>query len=101
CARGRTVAASRHRFGTVDVVGQGAIDVPGSTDSVELRAQDPHGPYSAPMLRLQQCPYPAAPDEVALTDGLAALLVGNGDPHVGGVLDVGGTRLRVVGRVEN
>src|SRR5262249_36112559 len=40
------IERARQRFGTVDVIARGSILVPGSLQHVEVRDQDPHGPYS-------------------------------------------------------
>ena len=92
-----SVVQAREWFGTIDVVGHWHLPLPGSVESVELRAQDPGGPYSGPMLRLLTGSYPSAPGEAALTDEVAAdLRVG-----VGGVLALDGRTWTVVGLVEN
>ncbi len=96
---GRTDAAVsdvRAWFGTVEVIGHRAAPVPGSVDTVELRAQDPHGVYGAPMLRLREGRYPVA-GEVAVTDAVAATF----QVGVGGTLTLGGPARAVVGLVEN
>jgi putative ABC transport system permease protein len=84
-------------FGTAQVIGHRAVPVPGSVESVELRAQDPHGPYGAPMLRLRKGRYPAAAGEVAVTDAVAATF----QVGVGGTFALGGSARTVVGLVEN
>jgi putative ABC transport system permease protein len=84
-------------FGTAQVIGHRAVPVPGSVESVELRAQDPHGPYGAPMLRLRKGRYPAAAGEVAVTDAVAATF----QVGVGGTFALGGSTRTVVGLVEN
>jgi putative ABC transport system permease protein len=91
------VARAREWFGTVDVIRHWYLPAPASVQTLELRAQDPGGPYSAPMLRLLAGRYPTTPDETALTDDVAAhLRVGVGD---GFTLD--GRTWTVVGLVEN
>jgi putative ABC transport system permease protein len=91
------IAQAREWFGTIDVIGHWQLPMPASAKTVELRAQDPHGPYSGPMLRLLTGRYPAAPGEAALTDEMAAdLRVG-----IGGALTLGGRTWTVVGLVEN
>jgi putative ABC transport system permease protein len=57
-------------FGTVELIGRRTVPVPGSVETLELRTQDPHGPYGAPMLRLKEGRYPAA-GEIAVTDAVA------------------------------
>jgi putative ABC transport system permease protein len=95
---GADVAAVRAWFGTVDVIGQRQVPVPGSVETLELRAQDPRGPYGAPMLALLEGRWPSAAGEVAVTDAVAASLqVGVGDALA--LLD--GRDRTVVGLVEN
>jgi putative ABC transport system permease protein len=91
------IAATRERFGTIDVIGQRSLPVPGSVDPVEFRSQDPHGPYGDARLALRRGTYPRGPSEVAVTDSVATLLgVEIGDP-----LPLDGPRRTVVGIVEN
>ena len=66
------ITALQHRFGTVQVIENQTFHVPGSTQTYQLRSQDPNGPYGGPMLQLLSGRYPTAPDEVALTSGLAS-----------------------------
>jgi putative ABC transport system permease protein len=89
------VALLEHRFGRVQVIENETRSVPGSTQTYQLRAQDPHGPFGGPMLQLVSGRYPTTPDEVALTAGLASDL-GLG---VGDVWSDGGRR--IVGIVRN
>jgi putative ABC transport system permease protein len=91
------IAQAREWFGTIDVVGHWYLPVPASVETVELRAQDPRGPYGGPMLRLLTGRYPAAAGEAALTDEVAADL----GVRVGGVLTLDGRSWTVVGLVEN
>jgi putative ABC transport system permease protein len=91
------VAAAAERFGPVDVTARWSIPIPGSVESLEVRAQDPEGPFSEPLLALHEGRYPTAPGEVALTDGVADLL----QAPVGGTVDVDGQPRTVVGVVEN
>jgi putative ABC transport system permease protein len=91
------IAQAREWFGTIDVVGHWYLPVPASAQTIELRAQDPRGPYSGPMLRLLTGRYPTAPGEAALTDEVAADL----RVRVGGVLMLDGRTWTVVGLVEN
>ncbi|HZD68227.1 MAG TPA: hypothetical protein VFA45_04670 [Actinomycetes bacterium] len=66
------VAAINQRFGVVDVIEHQRLAT-GSVNPVDLRAQDPNGPYGSPMLRLTAGRYPAGADEVAVTRQVAAL----------------------------
>jgi putative ABC transport system permease protein len=91
------VSDLRAWFGTVELIGRGAVAVPGSIETVELRAQDPRGAYGAPMLRLREGRYPAAAGEVAVTDAVAATF----QVGVGGTVALGRSARTVVGLVEN
>jgi putative ABC transport system permease protein len=92
------LATLRNSFGTVDVIGHGkTIPLPGSANGIDLRAQDPNGPYGQTMLRLDSGRWPQGPDEIAVTDRVATVF----GLHVGGAWDQGGKRWTVVGLVEN
>jgi putative ABC transport system permease protein len=84
-------------FGSAQVIGHRAVPVPGSVETVELRAQDPHGPDGAPMLRPRAGRYPAAAGEVAVTGKVAATF----QVGIGGTFALGGSARTVVGLVEN
>lgn len=81
----------------IEVIGRREVRVPGSTESLDVRAQDPHGRYGAPLLALRAGRYPTGPGEVAMTGSAAALL----DTSVGETTSVGRASVRVVGIVEN
>src|SRR6516225_2267116 len=91
------IAALQHRFGRTDVIENQTIAIPGSVNTYQLRAQNPHGPYGQPLLGLVSGRYPAGPGQVAITSGLAS------DFHlaIGDVWHQGGTARKVVGIVEN
>ena len=82
-------------FGTVEVIANQSQTVPGSTQTFDLRAQDPHGPFGGPMLQLLSGHYPTGPNEIAITPGLASAL----NLHVGDTWPQGGKT--VVGIVQN
>ena len=92
-----SLAAARERFGTIDVIGQRSLPVPGSADPVEFRSQDPRGPYGDARLALRRGSYPGHPGQVALTDDVATLL----GLEIGETLALDGRRRTVVGIVEN
>ncbi len=79
------------------MIARWSITIPGSVESLEVRAQDPDGPFSEPLLALHDGRYPTAPGEVAVTDGVAELL----QARRGGTVDIDGQRRRVVGVIEN
>ena len=91
------VASAQAQLGTVDVIGHRSATIPGLTRPVEVRAQDPHGPYGATMLRLVSGRYPAAAGEAAVTDEVAALM----RLRVGGQLTLADRTWSVAGVVEN
>ncbi len=70
----------------VQVIENETFRVPSSTQTYQLRSQDPHCPYGGPMLQLLAGHYPAGPDQVALTPGLASDL----NVRVGGAWSEGG-----------
>ncbi len=92
-----SVAAARQEFGTIDVIGHREVAVPGLFKPVDLRSQDPNGPYSGPLLGLRRGAYPIGTGQVALTDNLASVL-GVG---LGSALTLDGVTRTVVGIVEN
>ena len=91
------IAALQHRFGRIDVIENQTIAIPGSIDTFDLRAQNPHGPYGQPMLSLVSGHYPAGPGQVAMTSGVAAAF----HLRVGDLWRQDGTTRRVTGIVQN
>ena len=90
------VAVARARFGRIEVIEHATSPIPGSINTVDVRAQQPAGLYSSPMLRLDAGHYPAA-GQVAVTSSVAAIY----RLRIGSVWHEGGRALRVVGIVEN
>jgi putative ABC transport system permease protein len=90
------IATARTQFGRIEVIGNARAPIPGSVNTVDVRAQQPGGLYSSPMLRLDAGHYPAV-GQVAVTSGVAAIY----RLHIGAVWHEGGSALRVVGIVEN
>ncbi len=91
------IAKLRSSFGTIDVIAHQTLPVRGSANGVDLRDQDPNGPYGRVMLRLDQGQWPHGPGEIAVTDRVARIL----HLRVGAAWDEGGARQTVVGLVEN
>lgn len=93
------VAAAEEWFETIDVISRRFEfePVPGLFEPVELRAQDPNGPFSSPMLALVEGRYPTSAGEVAVTDGVAE----NFDVGIGATLHIGADAWTMVGVVEN
>jgi putative ABC transport system permease protein len=91
------IAAIRHRFGTAEVIAHRPIPIPGSVSTVDLRAEDPSGPFGRVTVRLDTGSYPTDPGQVAVTGDVAA----DFSLHMGSLWNEGGRTLRVVGFVEN
>jgi putative ABC transport system permease protein len=91
------LAAARAWFGSTDTIGHRYATVPGLADSIDLRAQNPAGPYGAPMLALRTGRYPRAANEIAVTDAVAGIL----RTHLGAQVALDGHTWRVVGTVQN
>jgi putative ABC transport system permease protein len=91
------IASLQHRFGRTDVIENQVLQVPGSTTTYDLRAQDVHGAFGRPMLSLLQGHYPAGPGQVAVTPGVASQF----DLAVGHVWRQGGVTRTVTGIVQN
>ena len=89
------IASLEQRFGRVQIIENETFSVPGSDQTYQLRSQDPHGPYAAPMLQLLSGSYPTGSDQIAVTPGLASEL----NVAVGDTWPQGGKT--VVGIVQN
>jgi putative ABC transport system permease protein len=91
------IASLRHRYGRADVIENQVVQVPGSTSTYDLRAQDTRGPFGGPMLSLLQGHYPAAVGQTAVTPGVARQF----GLKVGSRWRQGGTTRTVTGIVQN
>src|SRR5512133_3913712 len=91
------LAAARNYFGTIEVIGHRSVLIPGSVETLDIRAQDPHGAFGSELLAIRSGRYPNGPREVAVTDGVAQLL----RLHLGSTLALDGHSRTVVGIVEN
>jgi putative ABC transport system permease protein len=91
------IATLQHHFGPVDVIENQTLAVPGSVNTYQLRAQNPHGPYGQPMLSLVSGSYPSGPGQVAVTSGVAS----DFNLKIGDVWRQDGHARRVVGIVQN
>src|SRR5580658_3114244 len=91
------IASISRRFGTVDVIENQTLSVPGSIQTFSLRAQNPRGPFGQPMLSLTSGQFPVGPGQVAVTSGVAS------DFHltVGRSWTVGGISRTVTGIAAN
>ena len=96
-AHAKGLIARLKRVGRVEVIENETLSIPGSITTYQLRAQDPHGAFSAPMLKLVSGHYPSGADQVAVTGGVASVF----HLGIGSTWSVGGVERRVVGIVEN
>ena len=90
------IATIAGRWGPADVIESQNIAT-GTTQPVQLRAENPHGHYNSPLLGLVSGTYPAGPGQAALTSQVAALY----GAHVGGTWQAAGTTWRVTGIVQD
>jgi putative ABC transport system permease protein len=88
------IATIAGRWGPADLIEKQNITT-GSRQSVQLRAESPHGHYNSPLLSLVSGTYPAGPGQVALTSQVAARY----GAHVGGTWHTAGTTWQVTGIV--
>jgi putative ABC transport system permease protein len=79
------------------VIGRRFVPIPGSAQTIEYRAENPHGPYSGPALALVQGHYPTGAGQVAVIGGIAQTL----QLHIGSSLSLDGHHRAVAGIVEN
>ena len=91
------IASLRRRYGRADVIENQVVQVPGSTSTYDLRAQDTRGPFGGPMLSLLQGHYPASASQTAVTPGVARQF----GLKVGSSWRQGGTTRTVTGIVQN
>jgi putative ABC transport system permease protein len=91
------IAGLERRFGRVELIENETQSIPGSINTYQVRAQDPHGPFSGPMLALVSGHYPSGADQVAVTNGVASAF----HLRVGAIWRVSGVERQVVGIVEN
>ncbi|HVW80995.1 MAG TPA: FtsX-like permease family protein [Mycobacteriales bacterium] len=91
------VTALQRRFAPVDIIDNQTLNLPGSVDTYQLRAQNPAGRYGGPMLSLLAGRYPTRAGEVALTTGLESAF----HVTVGGTWHEGSSAYTVVGTVRN
>jgi putative ABC transport system permease protein len=91
------VSLLHKRFGAVDVIENERLSIPGSIETYELRAQNPHGVFGQPMLSLLSGHFPTGANEVALTPSVLSNL----HLSIGATWRHDGQSRRVVGTVEN
>jgi len=91
------LAVLQQHVGRVDVIENQTVAIPGSINTYDLRAQDPHGAFGQPMLSLVSGRYPAGPGQVAVTQGVATIL----NLRVGDTWRQGGQSRQVTGIVQD
>lgn len=91
------IAAIQAKFGAVEAIAHQSVPIPGSVANLDVRAEDPNGPYAHVTLRLDNGRYPNGAGEVAMTAGAAKTF----GVHIGDQWTENGRALRVVGIVEN
>lgn len=91
------IAALQEKFGVVESIAHRSVPIPGSVSSLDVRAENPTGPYGHVMLRLDAGRYPSGANEVAFTSQAAKTF----GLHVGSRWTFSGRTLQVVGLVEN
>ena len=87
----------QQHVGRVDVIENQTVAIPGSINTYDLRAQDPHGAFGQPMLSLVSGHYPAGPGQVAVTEGVATTF----NLRIGDSWHQGGQVRQVTGIVQN
>jgi putative ABC transport system permease protein len=95
-SRAAGIAAIAGRWGPADVIETQNITTV-TSQSVQLRAENPHGHYNSPLVSLVSGTYPAGPGQAALTSQVATLY----GAHVGGTWQAAGVTWRVTGIVQN
>src|SRR5262249_46780234 len=91
------VAALQPKSGRRGLNEDQTFAIPGTINTYQLRAQNPHGPYGQPMLSLVSGHFPTGPGQVAVTTGVAS----DFGLRIGSVWHQGGTARTVVGIVQN
>jgi putative ABC transport system permease protein len=90
------IAAIAGRWGPADLIEEQKITT-GTGQSVQVRAEGPHGHYNSVLLGLVSGTYPAGPGQVALTRAVATRY----GAHTGGTWPAAGTTWRVTGIVQD
>jgi putative ABC transport system permease protein len=85
------------RWGKVDVIENESVQIPGTLNTFDLRAQDPHGPFGGPLLSLVSGRYPTTASQIAVTSGVAT----DFNLKIGSSWTVDGTTRKVTGIVQN
>ncbi|HWM96836.1 MAG TPA: FtsX-like permease family protein [Streptosporangiaceae bacterium] len=91
------IAVLQQHVGRVDIIENQTVAIPGSINTYDLRAQDPHGAFGQQMLSLVSGHYPAGPGQVAVTQGVATTF----NLRIGDTWHQGGQARQVTGIVAN
>jgi putative ABC transport system permease protein len=91
------IAKIERLYGQADVIENESVPVPGTQNTFDLRAQNPHGPYGGPLLSLVSGQYPAAANQIAVTSGVAT----DFNLRIGSSWTVAGKTWKVTGFVQN
>jgi putative ABC transport system permease protein len=91
------IALLQQDVGRVDIIENQTVAIPGSINTYDLRAQDPHGAFGQQMLSLVSGHYPAGPGQVAVTQGVATTF----NLRIGDTWHQGGQVRQVTGIVQN
>src|SRR3984957_3584826 len=86
-----------NRWGRVDVIENESVQIPGTLNTFDLRAQDPRGPYGGPLLSLVSGQYPTTAGQIAVTSGVAT----DFSLRIGSSWTVNGVARKVAGIVQN
>jgi putative ABC transport system permease protein len=91
------IKSLENRWGRVDVIENESVQIPGTLDTFDLRAQDPRGPYGGPLLSLVSGQYPATASQIAVTSGVAT----DFNLKIGGNWTLNGVSRKITGIVQN
>ncbi len=86
-----------NRWGRVDVIENESVQVPGTLNTFDLRAQDPHGPFGGPLLSLVSGQYPTTASQIAVTSGVAS----DFNLRIGSSWTLNGISRKITGIVQN
>jgi putative ABC transport system permease protein len=86
-----------NRWGRVDVIENESVQIPGTLNTFDLRAQDHSGPYGGPLLSLVSGQYPTTAGQIAVTSGVAS----DFNLRTGSSWTVNGVARKVTGIVQN
>ena len=91
------ITSLQKHWGRIDVIENQSAQVPGTLNTFDLRAQDPHGPFGGPLLSLVSGQYPATSSQIAVSSGVAS----DFNLRIGRSWTVDGVTRKVTGIVQN